>query len=73
MGMRQWRGENEMLEGIRSQPVSRIRSKDWISSTRPTLKKPAALRNELFSKRLELREFLTNPTIKVESIQLEDR
>lgn len=67
--MRQWRGENRCWKAsdlnLSSDQVKGLEliNQAYLKETRP-------LRNELFSKRLELREFLTNPNIKGESIQL---
>ncbi|OGP60972.1 MAG: hypothetical protein A2162_07105 [Deltaproteobacteria bacterium RBG_13_52_11b] len=69
MGMRQWRGENRCLKAsdlnLSSDQLKGLEliNHNYLKETRP-------LRNELFSKRLELREFLTNPSIKAESIQI---
>jgi hypothetical protein len=71
MGMRQWRGENKCWKAsdLNLSP-DQVKGLDLINQA--YLKETRPLRNELFSKRLELREFLTNPTIKGESIQLKN-
>ena len=69
MGMRSWRGEHRCWKASDLNLSSdQVKGLDLI--TQAYLKETRPLRNELFSKRLELREFLTNPTIKGESIQL---
>ena len=69
MGMRQWRGENRCLKASDLNLSSdQLKGLELINQT--YLKETRPLRNELFSKRLELREFLTNPSIKAESIQM---
>ena len=68
-GMRQWRGENRCWKASDLNLSSdQVKGLDLINQA--YLKETRPLRNELFSKRLELREFLTNPNIKGESIQL---
>jgi len=60
-----------MLEGSRSHPVPGTSQRT--GSHQPDLPQGnRPLRNELFSKRLELREFLTDPNVKAESIQLKN-
>jgi len=68
MGMRQWRGETRCWKAAELN-LSPDQSKGLELINQAYLKETRPLRNELFSKRLELREFLTNPNIKVESIQ----
>lgn len=71
MGMRQWKGENRCWKASDLNLSSdQVKGLDLINQA--YLKETRPLRNELFSKRLELREFLTNPTIKGESIQLKN-
>jgi Spy/CpxP family protein refolding chaperone len=71
MGMRQWKGENKCWKASDLNLSSdQVKGLDLINQA--YLKETRPLRNELFSKRLELREFLTNPTIKGESIQLKN-
>ena len=71
MGMRQWRGENRCWKAsdLNLSP-DQVKGLELINQT--YLKETRPLRNDLFSKRLELREFLTNPSIKAESIQLKN-
>jgi hypothetical protein len=71
MGMRQWRGENRCWKAADlTLSPEQVKGLDLINQT--YLKETRPLRNELFSKRLELREFLTDPNIKAESIQLKN-
>src|SRR5512139_3258846 len=71
MGMRPWRGENRCWKAsdLNLSP-DQVKGLELINQT--YLKETRPLRNDLFSKRLELREFLTNPSIKAESIQLKN-
>jgi len=71
MGMRQWRGENRCWKAadLNLSP-DQVKGLDLISQA--YLKETRPLRNELFSKRLEFREFLTDPNIKAELIQLKN-
>ncbi len=68
MGMRHWRGENR---GWRASELNlsseQTKELDLIQQT--YFRETQLLRAQLFSKRLELREILTNPTIKIESIR----
>lgn len=69
MGMRQWRGENRCWKASDINLSSdQLKGLDLINQT--YLRETRPLRTELFSRRLELREFLTNPNVKAESIQL---
>ena len=69
MGMRPWRGENRCWKASDLDLSSdQLKGLDLINQV--YLKETRPLRTELFSKRMELREFLTNPSIKTESIQL---
>jgi Spy/CpxP family protein refolding chaperone len=68
MGMRQWRGETRCWKAAELN-LSPDQAKGLEFINQAYLKETRPLRNDLFSKRLELREFLTNPNIKVESIQ----
>ncbi len=68
MGMRHWRGENRCwkasdlnLSPHQLKTLDTIRQNYFQESQR--------LRGELFSKRLEFREYLTNPAVKVDSIR----
>ena len=71
MGMRQWRGENRCWKAadLNLSP-DQVKGLDLISQA--YLKETRPLRNELFSKRLEFREFLTDPNVKAELIQLKN-
>jgi Spy/CpxP family protein refolding chaperone len=68
MGMRHWRGENR---GWRASELNlsseQTKELDLIQQT--YYRETQLLRVQLLSKRLELREFLTDPTIKVEFIR----
>lgn len=68
MGMTHWRGENR---GCRASELNlssdQAKELDLIQQT--YFRETQLLRAQLFSKRLELREILTNPTVKIESIR----
>jgi len=68
MGIRHWRGENR---GWRASELNlssdQVKELDLIQQT--YFREMQLLRAQLFSKRLELREILTNPTVKIESIR----
>lgn len=67
-GRRQWRGENQCWRALDlNLSPDQVRGLDLINET--YVRETQPLRTELFSKRLELRQFLTNPTIKIESIR----
>jgi hypothetical protein len=67
MGMRHWRGEVRCWRAsdLNLSP-DQMEELDLIQQT--YFRETQLLRTELFSKYLELKEFLTNPTIKMESI-----
>ena len=68
MGMRPWRGDTRCWKASDLNLSSdQTKGLDLINQT--YLRETRLLRTELFSKRMELREFLTNPNIKPESIQ----
>jgi len=68
MGMTHWRAENR---GCRASELNlsldQAKELDIIQQT--YFRETQLLRAQLFSKRLELREILTNPTVKIESIR----
>ncbi len=68
MGMRHWRGENR---GWRASELNlsseQTKELDLIQQT--YYRETQLQRTQLLSKRLELREFLTDPTIKIEFIR----
>jgi hypothetical protein len=71
MGMRSWRGENRCWKASDLNLLpDQAKGLDLINQT--YLRETRPLRTELFSKRLELREFLADPNVKAESIQLKN-
>src|SRR4030042_4636191 len=68
MGFRHWRGLNHCLKASdlhlppNQEKILHSINLTYLSETRP-------LRTEIFSKQLELREFFTNPTVKIEAIR----
>ena len=68
MGMRQWRPDNRCWKAsdLNLSP-DQTKTLDLISLA--YMNDTRLLRTEIFSKRMELREFLTNPSIKPEFIQ----
>jgi Spy/CpxP family protein refolding chaperone len=68
MGIRHWRGENR---GWRASELnlSSDQAKELDLIQQVYFRETQLLRAQLFSKRLELREILTNPTTKIESIR----
>ncbi len=68
MGMKHWRGENR---GWRASELnlSADQTKELNLIQQTYYQETQLLRATLFSKRLELREFLTNPTVKKEAIR----
>ncbi len=68
MGMKHWRGENR---GWRASELnlSADQARDLSLIQQTYYQEIQLLRAQLFSKRLELREFLRNPTVKIESIR----
>jgi len=67
MEMRHWRGESRCWKAsdLNLSP-DQLKTLDTIRQT--YFQEAQRLRGELFSKRLEFREYLTNPTVKVDSI-----
>lgn len=68
MGMRHWRGETRGYTASELN-LSSEQTKELDLLQRTYFREAQLLRAQLLSKRLELREFLTNPTIKIESIR----
>jgi hypothetical protein len=69
IGTRSWRGENRCWKASEMNLVAeQTRGLDTVSQG--FLKETRLLRSELFSKRLELRESLTDVAVKNESIQI---
>jgi Spy/CpxP family protein refolding chaperone len=68
MGIRHWRGENR---GWRASELnlSSDQAKELDLIQQVYFRETQLLRAQLFSKRLELREMLTNPTTKIEPIR----
>jgi Spy/CpxP family protein refolding chaperone len=68
MGIRHWRGENR---GWRASELnlSSDQAKELDLIQQVYFRETQLLRAQLFSKRLELREILANPTTKIESIR----
>ena len=67
MGMRPWRGEGRCPGALELSP-SPDQAKALNQLSHSYLQETRRLRMELLSKRLELREFLTDPTVKGEAI-----
>ncbi len=68
MGMKHWRGENRGW-GASQLNLSAEQVKELNLIQQTYYQETQLLRAQLLSKRLELREFLTNPTIKIEFIR----
>lgn len=69
MGMRPWRGGGPCyIASELNLPQEQRKALDLIQQT--YFQEAQLIRAQLFTKRLELREFLINPTIKLESIRL---
>jgi len=68
MGMWHWREQNRCWRASDLQ-LTPNQEKTLDSINQSYLREARPLRNEIFSQRLELREFLTNPTIKIEAIR----
>jgi len=69
MGMRPWKGEGPCWNASElNLSQEQRKGLDLIQQT--YLREAQLIRAQLFTKRLELREFLTNPTIKIESIRM---
>ncbi len=67
MGMRYWRGENRCLKAS-DLNLSPDQLKTLETIRQNYFQEAHRLRGDLFSKRLEFREYLTTPTVKVDSI-----
>lgn len=68
MGKKHWRGEARCWRASELDlSTEQMRGLDLIQQT--YFQEVRLLRAQLFSKRLELREFLTNPTVKIESVR----
>jgi Spy/CpxP family protein refolding chaperone len=68
MGMRRWRGENPCWRASElNLSQEQRKSLDLIHHT--YFRETQLLRLQLFTKRLELRELITNPTVNTESIR----
>ena len=69
MGMRPWKGEGPCWNASElNLSQEQRKGLDLIQQT--YLREAQLIRAQLFTKRLEIREFLTNPTIKIESIRM---
>lgn len=68
MGRKEWRGDRPCWRAL-DLNLSSDQLKRLELIQQDHLRETQLPRVELFSKRLELREFLTNPTIKIESIR----
>jgi Spy/CpxP family protein refolding chaperone len=68
MGMRHWRGEDRCCRASELN-LSSGQVKELESIQQTYFRETQLLRAQLFSKRLELREILTNPNVKIESIR----
>jgi Spy/CpxP family protein refolding chaperone len=68
MGIRHWRGENRCCTASELN-LSSDQAKELDLIQQVYFRETQLLRAQLFSKRLELREILTNPTTKIESIR----
>jgi Spy/CpxP family protein refolding chaperone len=68
MGMRHWKGETRCWRASELDlSAEQMKGLDLIQQT--YLQKVRPLRIQLFLKRLELQEFLTNPTVKTEAVR----
>jgi Spy/CpxP family protein refolding chaperone len=68
MGMRRWRSENPCWRASElNLSEEQRKGLDLIHQT--YFRETQPLRLQLFTKRLELRELITNPTVKIESIR----
>ncbi len=68
MGMRRWRGEGQCSKASELNPSQEQRkSLDLLQQT--YFREAQLLRLEIFTKNLELRELLTNPSVRVETIR----
>lgn len=66
--MRPWRGEARCWRAS-DLNLSTEQAKELEQIQQTYFRESQLLRAQLFSKRLELREFLTNPTVKIESVR----
>ena len=69
MGMRKWRGESPCWKASElNLSNEQTKGLDLIQET--YFRETQLIRAQLFTKRLELREFLLNPTMRIESIRV---
>ena len=68
MGKKHWRGESRCCRASELN-LSSAQAKELELIQQTYFRETQLLRAQLFSKRLELREILTNPNIKIESIR----
>jgi len=68
-GMKKWRGEGPCW-GASELNLSQEQRKSLDLIQQTYFRESQFIRAQLFTKRLELREFLINPTIKIESIRV---
>jgi Spy/CpxP family protein refolding chaperone len=68
-GMKKWRGEGPCW-GASELNLSQEQRKSLDLIQQTYFREAQFIRAQLFTKRLELREFLINPTIKIESIRV---
>jgi Spy/CpxP family protein refolding chaperone len=67
-GVRNWRGDAQCLSASELNLVpEQARAIDLLRQS--SLREMASLRAQIFAKRLELREFLTNPAVKTETLR----
>ena len=69
MGMKKWKGEGPCWRASELN-LSQEQSKSLDLIQQTYFREAQFIRTQLFTKRLELREFLINPTIKIESIRV---
>jgi Spy/CpxP family protein refolding chaperone len=69
MGMKKWKGEGPCWRASELN-LSQEQSKSLDLVQQTYFREAQFIRAQLFTKRLELREFLINPTIKIESIRV---
>ncbi len=68
MGMRRWRGENPCWRAA-DLDLSREQRKNLEGIQQAFFREAQLLRAQLFTRRLELRELLVSPTVKIEAIR----
>lgn len=68
-GMKKWKGEGPCW-GVSELNLSEEQRKSLDLIQQTYFREAQLIRAQLFTKRLELREFLINPTIKIESIRV---